>query len=212
VLDWGLIGIGFGIGLAVAAPMGPVNIMVIHRGVRHGFLSAFVAGLGAVAGDTLYAAVAAFGITAISDAITEHLKIIKIVGGILLIGFGLSLIPRTPHPEEGVEEDTRPSMFAAAVSTFVLCVTNPALLLGFAAVFAGLDEIGRAPENYTSAAELTFGVLAGGLSWWLVLSGAVARFRHKITLPWLRSINAAAGFALAVFGGLLLADAVINVF
>jgi len=212
VLDWGLIGIGFGIGLAVAAPMGPVNIMVIHRGVQHGFLSAFVAGLGAVAGDTLYAGLAAFGITAIFDAITGHLTLIKIVGGLLLIGFGLSLIPREPHPEEGVEEDTRPSMFAAAVSTFVLCVTNPALLLGFAAVFSGLDEIGRAPDNYTSAAELTGGVLAGGLVWWLVLSSAVARFRHKITVSWLRGINVAAGFALAIFGVLLLADVAVNVF
>jgi threonine/homoserine/homoserine lactone efflux protein len=211
VLDWGLIGIGIGIGVAVAAPMGPVNIMVIHRGVRHGFLSAFVAGLGAVVGDTLYAAIAAFGITSISDAITEHLTLLKIIGGFLLVGFGLSLIPRTPHPEQGVEEDTQRSMVAAAVSTFVLCVTNPALLLGFAAVFTGLDEIGRAPDNYTSAAELTFGVLVGGLIWWLLLSGAVAHFRTKITVPWLRSINALAGIVLSVLGGLLLADALLNI-
>jgi threonine/homoserine/homoserine lactone efflux protein len=212
VLDWGLIGIGFGIGLAVAAPMGPVNIMVIHRGVKHGFLSAFVAGLGAVVGDTLYAGIAAFGITAISDVITDHLTLIKIVGGLLLIGFGVSLIPREPHPEEGIEEDTRPSMLAAAFSTFVLCVTNPALLLGFAALFSGLDEIGRAPDNYMSALELTAGVLAGGLCWWLAISSAVARFRHKITVSWLRSINVIAGVALAVFGGLLLADVVVHIF
>src|SRR5690606_25356577 len=100
----------------------------------------------------------------------------------------------------------------AAVSTFVLCVTNPALLLGFAALFSGLDEIGRAPDNYVSAAKPTAGVLAGGLVWWLVLSGAVARFRHKITLPWLRGINIVAGLALACFGALLIADVVVNVF
>lgn len=212
VLDWGLIGIGFGIGLAVAAPMGPVNIMVIHRAVKHGFLSAFVAGLGAIAGDTLYAAIAAFGITAISDVIIHHLDFIKIVGGLLLIGFGLSLIPRTPHPEQGVEEDIRPSMLAAAVSTFFLCITNPALLLGFAALFAALDEIGRAPENYASAAELTFGVFVGGLVWWLVLSSVVSRLRARITLRWLRAINMLAGLSLAVFGVLLLADVALDVF
>jgi threonine/homoserine/homoserine lactone efflux protein len=212
MLDWGLMAIGFGIGLAVAAPMGPVNIMVIHRGVRHGFMSAFVAGLGAVAGDTLYAAIAAFGITSATDLITGHLTLIKIVGGVLLIGFGASVIPRTPHPEEGEEEDAQPSMAAAAAASFVMCVTNPALLLGFAAVFSGLDEIGRAPDNYTSAAELTLGVLLGGLTWWLLLAAVVARFRRRITVPWLRSINIAAGVALAIFGGLLLADAAINVF
>lgn len=212
MLDWALMAIGFGIGFAMAAPMGPVNIMVIHRGVRHGFMSAFVAGLGAVTGDTLYAAIAAFGITSVSDLITEHLTLIKIVGGLLLIGFGVSTIPRTPHPEEGEEEDVRPSMLAAAVSTFVMCVTNPALLLGFAAVFAGLDEIGRAPDNYKSATELTLGVLSGGIVWWFLLATVVARFRHRITVPWLRGINVAAGVALTIFGALLLADAALNVF
>jgi threonine/homoserine/homoserine lactone efflux protein len=212
MLDWALIAIGFGIGMAVAAPMGPVNIMVIHRGVRHGFMSAFIAGLGAVVGDTLYAAIAAFGITSVSDLITGHLTLIKIVGGLILIGFGLSVIPREPHPEEREEEDVRPSVLSAAVSSFVMCVTNPALLLGFAAVFSGLDEIGRAPDNYKSAFELTLGVLAGGIVWWFLLASVVARFRHRITVPWLRSINVAAGIALTVFGGLLLADVVLNVF
>jgi threonine/homoserine/homoserine lactone efflux protein len=212
MLDWALIAIGFGIGVAVAAPMGPVNIMVIHRGVRHGFLSAFVAGLGAVAGDTLFAAIAAFGLTSVSDLITDHLTLIKIIGGLLLIGFGLSVMPRKPQPEEGVEDDVRPSMLGASVQSFVMCITNPALLLGFAAVFSGLDEIGRAPDNYKSAFELTLGVLSGGMLWWFLLAGVVARFRHRITVPWLRSINVIAGVALTVFGGLLLADAVLNIF
>lgn len=212
MLDWALIAIGFGIGVAVAAPMGPVNIMVIHRGVRHGFMAAFIAGLGAVVGDGLYAAVAAFGVTAVSELITGHLGFIKVLGGLLLIAFGMTLVPRTPHPEEGVEEDNRLSMVGAAVSTFVLCVTNPALLLGFVAIFSGLDEIGRAPDNYVSAAELTFGVVMGGLLWWITLASLVARFRNRITLPWLRGINVAAGIALAIFGGLLLADVAVNGF
>jgi hypothetical protein len=40
----------------------------------------------------------------------------------------------------------------------------------------------------------------------------VARYRSRITVPWLRSINILAGVALAVFGGLLLADVAINGF
>lgn len=210
MVDWGLIAIGMGIGLAVAAPMGPVNIMIIHRGVKHGFASAFVAGLGAVVGDTLYAAVAAFGVTAISDTVENHIGLIQLVGGFLLIGFGSNLVFRTPHPEARVDEDTRLSMIGAAVSSFVLAVTNPALLLGFIAIFAGLDEIGRAPDNWVSAAELSVGVLLGGLIWWFVLANVVAHFRNRITLPWLRTINIAAGLALAAFGVGLIADFVLD--
>ena len=107
-------------------------------------------------------------------------------------------------------QDTRLSMIGAAVSSFVLAVTNPALLLGFIAIFAGLDEIGRAPDNWVSAAELSVGVLLGGLIWWFVLANVVAHFRNRITLPWLRTINIAAGLALAAFGVGLIADFVLD--
>lgn len=211
MLDWSLIALGIGIGLAVAAPMGPVNIMIIHRGVKHGFASAFVAGLGAVVGDTLYAAVAAFGVTAVSDMVRGHIGLIQLIGGLVLVGFGLNVFFRTPHPEQRIEEDTRLSMIGATVSSFVLAVTNPALLLGFVAIFAGLDEIGRAPDNWVSAAELTLGVLAGGLIWWFVLASVVAKFRSRITMPWLRTINVVAGIALAGFGIALIVDFVLDV-
>lgn len=210
MLDWSLIAIGFGVGIAMAAPMGPVNIMVIHRGVRHGFMAAFIAGMGALVGDGLYAAVAAFGITAISETIEGHMGLIQLVGGFVLIGFGLMLVLSKPHPERRVEEDTRLSMFGAAFSSFVLCVTNPALLLAFVAVFAGLDDLGRAPDNYISAIELTAGVLAGGAVWWFFVASIVGRYRSRINLRWLRLINIIAGVALIAFGVLLLTNLAID--
>ena len=73
-------------------------------------MPAFVAGLGAVLGDGGHAAIAAFGVTAISDTIENHIGAIQLVGGIVLIGFGSNSAFRTPHPEERVDEDTRLSM------------------------------------------------------------------------------------------------------
>ena len=46
-MDLSLIIIGTGIGIAMAAPLGPVNLIVIRTALCHGVKLAFLAGLGA---------------------------------------------------------------------------------------------------------------------------------------------------------------------
>ena len=58
---------GISIGVLMAAPIGPVNVLVIQRAVAGGFWAGLAAGIGAVLGDGLLAAIAAFSVTAISD-------------------------------------------------------------------------------------------------------------------------------------------------
>jgi len=212
LLDWELVVLGLCIGLAVAAPIGPANILCIHRGVRGGFWPALTAGLGAMVGDGLYAAFAAFGLTAISDPIEGHLSFVKLVGGFVLVVFGYVLMNRQPHPEIGLEEDSRLSQVGAAVAAFLLVITNPALLFGFIAIFAGLDKIGRGPDDFASAGILTLAVTAGSFLWWLFLALIVTRYRNRITQPWLKSINRIAGLTLALFGAAILSDVAIRGF
>lgn len=206
MLDWNLVGIGLGIGLVMAAPIGPANILVIHRGVQRGFKGAFVAGMGAMAGDGLYATVAAFGVTAVSDVIEGHIGLIKLIGGILLIAFALIIIIHNPHPERGVEKDSRRSHVGAAVLAFFLVVANPGILIGFAALFAGLDKFGRGPDDFVSAGILSVSALAGSFAWWLMIAFLIARFRGYLTARWIRLMNIGAGLVFGVFGVVILCD------
>lgn len=48
-----LIPVGIVIGILVAAPVGPVNVLCIQRAVERGFWGGVAAGLGAVLGDGL---------------------------------------------------------------------------------------------------------------------------------------------------------------
>jgi len=56
-----------GFGLAVAAPVGPMSILCMRRSLTHGWRPGIATGLGIAAGDGLYAAVAALGLTGISE-------------------------------------------------------------------------------------------------------------------------------------------------
>ena len=87
---------GIGIGLLVAAPIGPVNVLCIQRAVAKGFWGGLAAGLGAMLGDGLLAAIAAFSMTAISDLMIAYSGPIQLFGGALLIVFGIGLLFARP--------------------------------------------------------------------------------------------------------------------
>src|ERR1700681_3409369 len=82
---------GIVIGLIVAAPIGPVNLICIRRTFFCGPLNGFFSGLRAALGDGMFAIVTAFGITAISQWIEGYSTILKLAGGLMLIGFGLHI-------------------------------------------------------------------------------------------------------------------------
>ena len=51
---------GFLIGILVAAPLGPVGILIVHRVLAERRRAGFISGVGAATADTLYACIAAF--------------------------------------------------------------------------------------------------------------------------------------------------------
>lgn len=53
------------IGLSIAAPVGPIGLLVIQRTLRHGRAVGLVTGLGAAVADAAYGAVGAFGVSAL---------------------------------------------------------------------------------------------------------------------------------------------------
>lgn len=199
--DWSIAATGLGIGLAIAAPVGPVNLIILNRVVRRGFWSGIAAGGGAVFADTLFAAVAAFGITAISTFIEGHIAAFRIAGGLLLLLFGVKVYRTRPSEAVGrVAKSSTLNLVGAAVSCFALTISNPATMFGLAAIFGGLGPVGAEPEDWAATGILVAGVAAGSLLWWLLLAGAVTWLRDRITPVWLQVINAVTGGLLALLG------------
>ncbi|MDQ5812970.1 MAG: LysE family translocator, partial [Actinomycetota bacterium] len=66
-MDVGLFLQGIIIGFAIAAPVGPIGVLCIRRTLAEGRASGFVSGLGAATADAVYGAIAAFGLTLITD-------------------------------------------------------------------------------------------------------------------------------------------------
>ncbi len=171
---------GLLIGVAAAAPIGPINILVMQRSLHKGRRSALWLGAGAAIGDAVFAAAAALGLGAIHALFDLHHVALRISGGIFMILFGLFLWRAAPHLE-GPGKQLPPTSHIT-VAVFLMTITNPATLLWFVAAFAmfRFDDIG--PGSIKAIAHtglLVLGVFCGSMLWWAALSALAARQRHR---------------------------------
>jgi arginine exporter protein ArgO len=204
---------GLGIGLLMAAPIGPVNVLVIQRAVSRGFWGGLAAGLGAVFGDGVLAAIGAFSIAAISDVMIAYGDAIQTVGGLLLLAFGLALLLCRPVLLTPLDERSHLFEHAGIIpQTFLLTVTNPGAVLGMAAMIGGLGSLIGGLNTNLEALILVAAVMGGSLLWWLGLSELIATIRHKLTERRLNIINRVAGFILFTFGVMLLIEVSLRYF
>ena len=103
--------------------------------------------MGAALGDGLFASITAFGFTALQQLIVGFSTSLQLVGGLLLLSFGIRTF-YTPPPPRFDERLARPNGDGNGLAscppwalTFVLTITNPATLFGFTALFAGLGGL-----------------------------------------------------------------------
>jgi threonine/homoserine/homoserine lactone efflux protein len=191
------------VGLSIAAPLGPVNVLCIRRTLTGGFVLGLVSGCGAALADTLYGAVATFGIHVVASFLLAHAAVLRLGGGVVLCILGAQSfrgkvnLPRSVPGAQG--------LLGAFASTFFLTLTNPLILLSIAAVSAAL---GLAAEqlDVRAAGTVVLGVFSGSLLWWWLLLGGVELVRERFDEDTLRKVHRASGGLLFVAGVALLAS------
>lgn len=193
---------GVVMGLIAAVPIGPVNLICIRRSFAFGSLNGFVSGLGAALGDGVFAAVTGFGLTWIAQLIEGYSTILELAGGAMMVWFGWRTFVAPPVvrcPEVGTAEGGT-NLGRAMVSTFALTITNPATLMFFGGMFAGLGGLAGGAGSFADASLVVAGVVGGSAGWWLVLTTLIGFFHAKIDEKAMRAINRGSGCLVAIFG------------
>lgn len=187
---------GFIIGLSVAAPVGPIGVLTIRRTLAEGRAAGFATGMGAAAADTLYGAIAGFGLTAVSVFLNEQAFWLRLIGGLFLAYLGMKTFLSKPAAREA-QSGSR-GLFGHFLSTFFLTVSNPATIFSFLAIFSGLGLASTA-SDYRSSLVLVLGVFTGSGLWWFFLSLLMNLLRSRITTTHLVWINRASGLLILGF-------------
>ncbi len=187
---------GVAAGLLIAAPVGPVGVLCVHRTLAWGRIHGLLSGLGAAVADALFAVIVAFGLGFVSDFLLTQQKWLRLGGGILLLLLGIkNLLSKPPAPDVA---ETQRSLAGDSASAFVLTVTNPITILSFIGVFAALGVTGE--NTLVEADGLVLGVFSGSALWWLTISGGVGLIRRVMETVFLRRVHIVSGVVLLLFG------------
>ena len=191
---------GFALGFAVAASPGPIFFLVLRRGLLRGPLTGFVSGLGVATADASYAAVAIFGMAAITAVLAGFTKWLAIAGGLALVVIGIRSVIAAPATREATAPATAASLAGAYASILGLTITNPATIISFAALAAALGA--GLSGSWTRPALVVAGVGLGSTAWWAILAALVFALRTRITPGVARTIGIVSGLAIAGLGAL----------
>jgi threonine/homoserine/homoserine lactone efflux protein len=196
---------GLLLGFTIAATVGPISLLTIRRTLAHGRVYGLASGLGVALADSTYAAIAAFGLSAITSVLVGGRMLLGLVGGAFLVVLAIRTMTTRPTDVAVVAE--RPGLIAAFASIFGLTMTNPMTILSFAGLFAGLGLTGTGGAD---AALLVLGVFLGSASWWVILTAVVAILRTRVTIRGLTWVNRISGAAILVFAVVAIAGAVVR--
>lgn len=191
----------FVIGVVVAAPVGAMGVLCIQRVLAHGWRAGLATGAGIATADAGYAALAAFGVTAVSQWMVDYQAQFRIIGGVGLIWLGWRAA-RTPPAHAAAAAVDSPRLGVLYSSAVGLTLTNPMTIMAFAAIFAGAGLVAQAGTG--SALVVTLGVALGSLSWWVALSTGVWAVRHAVSERVMLIVNRVSGGLLIAFGVLAL--------
>ena len=184
------------LGLAIAAPLGPIGVLCINRTLERGFIAGVAGGLGTALADGVYAALAAVGFAAFSDILGTIDTPLRLFGGAFMLWLGWKGLH--PAPARTAAKVSANDLLGTAAATFVLTITSPMTVLSFAAIFASLGLASEA--GAASAVLVVLGVFLGSMLWWTVLSGGVALARHRLPENSAVWVSRAAGIVLIAFG------------
>ncbi len=183
-------------GFMIAAPVGPIGLMCIRRSMLFGAPMGFATGIGSAIADTVYGAIAAFGLTSIIDMLFSQKMWIHGFGAMIVGVMGLRMLMDSKNQKQ--EPVLPSSTFQCVSSSFLLTLTNPTTLVAFLAAFAMLG-VHVSTGTWVDALLMTLGVFSGASLWWTILSLLSAKLKDRIRDSQIAKINFFSGIVMISF-------------
>ncbi len=186
------------LGLSLAAPVGPVNVEVIKRGLKHGFFPAFLLSLGAASADTTYLLVIYLGL---SNFI--YVPIVKtsiwIFGAIVLLYLGYQSIKEYFEKLDLEKSEVKTSR-NSFVAGYMITISNPMTIVWWLGVFGAIlpSSVQTVAKAIALLESLT--IIIGVVLWFFALSILLHWGKRFVDEKTMKYVSVIAGFILIGFG------------
>lgn len=199
---------GMLLGLILSVTLGPAFFTIIQTSIDRGFKSALMVSTGVILSDVTLIFISYFGLTTILD-VGNNQTYIAIVGGIVLILFGLHTFNKKPEMlirrSSNFKTPTgKPGVLTYMSKGFFLNFLNPFLWIFWFSALSGLIQQ-SSPEKLESYLITFFsGTLITVFSFDLLKSFIGAKIKKYLKLRTQYRINRIVGICLMAFGVILL--------
>ena len=183
-------------GATVAAAIGPIALLIIHNGMRHGLAAALASASGVAAADFVYAVLAFTAGSQLASLLEHDRQTLALAAAAALIGVGLWLAQDALRPQGATAERTH-SRRIGFRGTFLLTLANPLTIALFTAFSGQLALSAR----WIDALYFAAFIFAGSLpvqACYALFGAAAGRLAPDPRV--VRALNAASGAGIALFG------------
>ena len=189
------------LGITLAAPIGPVSIEMIKRGLKDGFWAAFNIRIGGAIGNTLCLVLAYFGLAALQNYQWVFVTL-GLLGSILLLYMGLTTMKKVFKPIQidlssspELKKPLRESLFLG----LMLALFNPVAVVFWLSIFA--NDLDPTQPVHWKHLLLNMQIILGVLLWGASLSLVLEFGRRGLSTRMIKAVTFGAGLMLLYFGG-----------
>src|SRR5687767_954731 len=174
---------GFVASFLVSVLVGPINLTIINEGARRGFKWAVMIGLGAVAMEAIYCAIALTGFSAFLQ-VPMVKSIMELLSFLFLLFlawkyFSAKTIPDHVHSADVIEQKLHPR--SAFMVGFVRVLGNPSVLLLWVTLTATFLSHNWVDQTVDDRVCFVVGVAGGAALWFTLLAWGVSRGHGRMS-------------------------------
>lgn len=188
---------GLLIGILVSAPMGPVGILIIQRTLNKGRWAAFFTGIGAALSDLLYCMLTGFGLSFITDFISENEMLLQIIGSVVLVAFAIYLFQKNPARSLRKRKENKTSFLKDLVTGFLFTFSNPLILFFIIGLFGRFNFLLPEYQYYHYVAGYA-SIFVGAMLWWYMITFIINKIRAHFNVRSMWFLNRIIGTILIV--------------
>jgi len=203
---------GFGLGFLGSVPIaGPISLVVVDTTLDDHPRKGLDIAMGAAIAESIYAAVAFWGLTRLFAQYPMFLPLSRLLGGAVLFVVGLYFTFRRVRHEKKSKPEPLHDRRRNLLLGFTIALFNPALIATWAAAIAATHAF--LPSNYSVSDTLPFaiGACLGIVSWFWLLIRIVCRAKNHLRVRLLDVAVKLMGVALFISGAYISIHALLRI-
>lgn len=184
------------IGVAMAAPLGPIGMLLIKKTLDNGMAAGAMIAIGAALADSLYCGIAGVALASVTAFIQQHQLALRIVGKTLMAGVLITECRFKPNDHQPAPFNVTDKL-SLCVKVFFLTLGNPVTILTLSGIFLAYRvEF----SGYDQIIVAVLGVFTGSALWCFSLSGLTAFGKRYMSSGFVKGLQF---FSLGILAALV---------